>query len=156
MTAEQRQELVRLLPAPMAGGLTAYGEARNQPIAGIQGVLSVQKTRVSLGKWGATWASVVLADRQFSCWNDHDPNSDMLLDLAHKLINHTFEPSSNPILDACIFVATRVMNGDYQSNVGRAMHYFNPKVVTPAWATEAPAHQVAHIYDHVFYEGVRV
>lgn len=154
MTPQQRTDLIEKLTPTQAGALTVYGEARNQSVSGMQGVLSVIRNRVESGRWGRSWQSVVFAPYQFSCWNDADPNATLLLDLGERLIANG-PRAVNPVLDVCLFVAERMVNGDYPDNTHASTHYFAPAVVnTPSWA-HAPAVRQTVIGGHAFYSGVR-
>jgi len=51
-----------------------WGEARNQPEEGVVAVAHVVRNRVLSGKWGDTWRDVLLAPKQFSCFNPNDLN----------------------------------------------------------------------------------
>lgn len=71
-------------PALSAGGsddeqvavvaCTLWGEARGEGLAGMQAVASVIANRVRASGGARTFAQVCLARKQFSCWNDDDPN----------------------------------------------------------------------------------
>lgn len=156
MTPEQRQALKDTLTPVQAGALTVYGEARNQPVSGLQAVLSVIRNRVNLGKWGPTWAQTVLAPMQFSCWNDDDPNSSILYDLSRSLLSpSTVLRAANPVLDVCLMMAERMVENIYTSNVGGSTHYYAPAAVSmPKWAAP-PARRVTMIGGHAFYVGVK-
>jgi len=144
---------LRLSPS-QAGALTVYGEARNQSVSGLQAVLSVIRNRVESGRWGKTWTDVVLAPKQFSCWNEADPNNSILTHLGLDLLSAT-PRQSNPVFDACLWLSEKMVNKDYPSNVGDATHYYAPAVVdTPAWAN-APAIRRTIIGAHAFYSNVR-
>jgi spore germination cell wall hydrolase CwlJ-like protein len=154
MTPEERQTLIASLSSIQAAQLTVWGEARNQIVMGIVGVLSVIRNRVTNGHWG-TWSQVCLAPEQFSCWNDGDPNQPKLLELASCFATRTPLPY-DPILSVCGVLAQMAVNGELKDPTGGAMFYFNPlTVTTPSWA-KAPAVRTTVIGAHAFYSGVRV
>ena len=66
------------LPQIELVGLTLYGEARGEPIEGIVAVGCVIRNRV---KFEGSFYAVCLKPRQFSCWNQDDPNYSVLLNL---------------------------------------------------------------------------
>jgi hypothetical protein len=53
---------------------TVWQEARGEPEEGQRAVAHVIVNRLRDGRWGKSLASVCLADRQFSGWNNSDPN----------------------------------------------------------------------------------
>ena len=153
MTPQEWKAFTRGLTETQAAGLTVYGEARNQSVSGLQAVLSVIRNRVASGRWGQTWNDIVFAPKQFSCWNEGDPNREMLLQLGTDMLSHT--KHLNPILDVCLWLADKMVKQEYPSNVADATHYFAPSVVDmPNWA-KAPAIRRTIIGAHAFYSNVR-
>jgi N-acetylmuramoyl-L-alanine amidase len=147
--------LAALSPS-QAAGLTAYGEARNQPVFGIVAVVCVIRNRVRAGKW-ATWQAACFADYQFSCWNHTDPNAVRLVDLGERLLAGRPWPAALGdvlVLETCLWIAEQIYRGPVDDVTGGAVSYFNPKVVeAPRWAGP-PARKTVTIGDHVFYAGV--
>ena len=133
--------------------LTAFGEARNQPVLGIVGVLSVLNNRKRNGHWGSSFLSVCLAPMQFSCWNDDDPNQPKLLALAQLMVVGSPLPY-DPALLVCRTLAAELVAGLLQENVQGAMFYA-VSTLRPSWA-HPPAEMVAIIGAHAFYTGVAV
>ena len=129
---------------------TLYGEARNQQPEGRQAVAAVILNRARLNKpsfGGSKIASVCKQSRQFSCWNDEDPNMPII---------RSMNPGANKIFDACVATAQQVMGGQLGDNTGQATHYFNPKGVkkTPDWAAP-PAQKTVTIGAHIFFKNVK-
>lgn len=156
-------EAVSGLSDDQFAALTAYGEARNQPVVGIIGVLMVQSNRVQLAKqrsdvarlWGSTWSAICTAPEQFSCWNDNDPNRPELMTLAG-LMRQKMAIIGNPVFDVCQFLATQAVAGILRDVTGGATHYYAPAIVSaPAWSS-APAVRTTVIAGHAFYKNVRV
>src|SRR3546814_14859458 len=59
---------------------TIWGEARGEPVRGMEAVAAVVMNRVARpGWWGRTVASVCTKAYQFACWNEDDPNRAKLL-----------------------------------------------------------------------------
>ena len=133
-----------------AATLTAYGEARGEPILGVIAVLQVIRTRVASGHWGATWTAVCLAPAQFSCWLPSDANAPILAQAAAQ-IGRAF----NPVLDTIAWLAAQILAGAIPDVTGGATHYFAPAGVTsaPAWS-RPPAVYTVTIGRHQFYRHV--
>jgi N-acetylmuramoyl-L-alanine amidase len=138
------------LPPAQLRALTAYGEARNQPVRGLVAVMAVIDNRVRLGRWGTTVAEVVLARRQFSCWNPKDPNYKILTELADRLL--AAQPIGDDIvLQTCCWLADQ----PWSDPTHGATHYYAPLGVAarPTWALP-PAQKTVTIRDHVFFTNV--
>ena len=104
---------------------TLYGEARNVDLMGLVAVAWVIRTRVAIGGWwGDTLTGVCRKPKQFSCWNEGDPN-------RTKVVGARL---GDPSFHRCCAVATLVLLGEYEDPTHRATHYYNPDVVTPGWA----------------------
>ena len=64
---------------------TVYGEARGEKTQGRIAVVQVILNRVKKQTYfGKTVGEVCMADQQFSCWNEGDPNRKKMLDLTWK------------------------------------------------------------------------
>jgi N-acetylmuramoyl-L-alanine amidase len=145
-----RATIAGAVTALQAKALTAFGEARNQPVLGLAAVLCVIDNRVKSRRWGTTVQDVIFKPRQFSCWNYDDPNLPMLLALAEKL---TASPVGNEdiVLRVCFWLAGQT----YSDPTHGATHYYAPKSVPtpPRWIRE-PARRTAYIGDHMFFADV--
>jgi spore germination cell wall hydrolase CwlJ-like protein len=121
---------------------TLYGEARSQPLDGIKAVACVVMNRARRGGWwGASPQAVCLAPKQFSCWNDDDPNKAIITAVA----------SGNLIFDVCIDVAERAVLDMLHDATKGACHY-HTKGVHPQWSMgKTPS---ATIGDHLFFNDV--
>lgn len=154
MTPQEWKAFTSRLTESEAAALTAYGEARNQPVSGLQAVLSVMRNRVKAGKWGGTWNHVVFAPFQFSCWNEGDPNRNELIKIGQSILDATPRPV-NPVFDVCRMLAERMVDDSYPSNVMDSTHYYAPSQVDkPKWAY-APAIRRTVLGSHVFYANVK-
>jgi len=118
-----------------------YGEARscsrNERIAVGYSVIN----RVNDGKrWnGGDVRSVILKPKQYSCFNQGDPN-------LEKIKN----PDMRFFYD-CLISAGAVLDGRYsQLNKGQT-HYFNPKHANPSWKAEMKRIGKIGGSVHVFY-----
>lgn len=115
--------------------LTMYGEARGEPIEGIVGVASVIKNRVKEKRFGNGYLGVCLKPKQFSCWNEDDPNKPLLLSAAESLIaGSQLLPRS---LELCLFLADGIKKEIVSDNTKGSNHYLTRKlfnVAPPSWA----------------------
>jgi len=128
-------------------GRTLYGEARGEPLRGMEAVAAVVTNRVRLARqrggywWGDDITRVCLKPWQFSCWNDGDPN-------RHKI--ETVKPG-NKTFQVCLRVAGRAVTGALEDPTGGATHY-HTLATNPPWARgRAPS---AEIGGHLFYAGI--
>lgn len=114
------------------------GEARGEPQAGRIGVAITIATRVSQPCWwGRNWREVILMDRQFSCWDDH--NADVII--ASKKANDSLWLS-------CRQIAVNVYLGTMADHIGQPTHYHAANI-TPSWAGKLT--RLAQIGRHIFY-----
>lgn len=123
---------------------TLFGEARGEPLSGIEAVANVIMNRVKhairIGNywWGKTVTEVCLKPFQFSCWNIADPNRSVL----------NTDLSNNKVYQICERVAKRALSGFLTDNTKGATHY-HTKQINPAWARSAvPCADIGH---HLFY-----
>ena len=127
---------------------TLWGEARDQPTAGLQAVASVVLNRARIGLerkrlswWGCSVIGVCRAPFQFSCWNDDDPNLPLLKRVG----------SGDRAFLRCLEEASRAVDGRLADNTGGATHY-PTRACHPAWAAgHSPA---VTIGDHLFYTNI--
>ncbi|WP_084536686.1 cell wall hydrolase [Azospirillum halopraeferens] len=143
--------------APAAGGpvdaavdtlaRTLWGEARGEPVRGIEAVAAVVVNRVRRAErrgglwWGNDIIAVCRKPRQFSCWNADDPNRPKLLAVT----------AADPVFATCLRVARRAVAGLLPDPTGGATHYHRIGI-TPSWSIgHAPC---AEIGRHVFYDTV--
>jgi spore germination cell wall hydrolase CwlJ-like protein len=127
---------------------TIYGEARSQrePAAGREAVAHVVMTRLAKKFRNAkTITDVCRATKQFSCWNDNDPNK-KVIEAANRGVN--------PVFDQCFAFAEQVANGQLDDNTGGATHYYSESIARPPWA-RPPAKQTTQIGSHLFFKNVQ-
>ena len=127
---------------------TLWGEARGEPIKGIEAVASVIMNRLLLSRaaggywWGDTIKEICQAPYQFSCWNKNDPNLPKMLAITPE----------DKAFAMCLRIARRAINGTLQDPTSGATHY-HAKSSTPYWAKhEIPC---ADIGEHVFYTHIK-
>ncbi len=142
-------EILQALTEEDVTALTLYGEGRGVDVLGRVAVGCVIRNRVLTKYRGATYRAVCLAPRQFSCWNEADPNRGVLLDAARGLLAGEDFPA--PVLRECLWIANGVVSGACLDPTKRSRHYHH-RGVSPAWAT---GHQPVYVaLPHVFYNEV--
>ena len=136
-------------------GRTIYGEARGESLIGKFAVGEVISNRVRSELWFSrsklkgiqnhTFEAVCRYPKQFSCWNENDPN--------HSLITDQWE-KQNAVAGLCIFVAAvvierinaRVLAADTYHYISKSMKY------PPSWTEKGQ--KIAEIGNHIFYRGI--
>jgi N-acetylmuramoyl-L-alanine amidase len=116
-------------------GLTGYGEARGEPIEGIVGVMSAIKNRVKEGRFGKGYSGVCLKPKQFSCWNENDPNRQLLLSGAESILSGS--QALPRALELCLFLADGIIREIVSDNTKGSNHYLTRKLYNeapPSWA----------------------
>ena len=123
---------------------TVIGEAGGEPPEGQRGVAEVIRNRAQSGKFGGDITKVILAPKQFSLWNPGDPAGD----LARRVT-----PGS-PQYQKVGKIVDQVMSNQGADVTGGATHYYNPKVVAPAWGPELAKQNDVRIGNHRFVGSV--
>ncbi|MEI6986833.1 MAG: cell wall hydrolase [Rhodospirillaceae bacterium] len=123
---------------------TLWGEARGEPVRGIEAVAAVVVNRVRVATkhggmwWGSTIIGVCRKPYQFSCWNTSDPNYPKLMAVK----------PGQPVFDSCLRIARRAISGVLPDPTDGATHY-HTRSVHPTWAQgRVPC---AEIGCHLFY-----
>ncbi|MBI1206781.1 MAG: cell wall hydrolase [Azospirillum sp.] len=123
---------------------TLWGEARGEPVRGIEAVAAVVLNRVAVARrqggfwWGNSIVEVCRKPWQFSCWNPDDVNRPKMLAVK----------TGEPMFDVCLRVARRAVAGLIADPTLGATHYHH-RSVHPEWAKgRAPS---AVIGVHLFY-----
>jgi spore germination cell wall hydrolase CwlJ-like protein len=121
---------------------TLWGEARGEPVRGIEAVAAVVANRVRKGGWwGRDVISVCRKPSQFSCWNPADPNRAKLERVDE----------SDRVFRICVRIARRAIAGSVVDPTAGATHY-HVRGCVPAWAHgREPS---AEIGNHLFYNDV--
>lgn len=117
--------------------LTLIGEARGEPIEGQVAVASVIRNRLHTADY-KNFREVCLAPKQFSCWNDDNPNQQLLKDIASRMqMGQTIDPAYRQ----CLYIATGVYTSAIRDNVNGAQNYLTKtlfeSVNRPNWARHA-------------------
>lgn len=119
-----------------------YGEAAGESYEGKFAVGCVIRNRVRTpGWWGDSYHRVILAPKQFSCFNSGAPTLKMMKN-----------PKGKAWAD-CLKAAEAILS-DAADITGGASHYFRPDVVQPAWAKRMK--RTVTIGHHEFYLGYGV
>lgn len=130
---ELEQEILHL-------ATTMWGEARNQGSDGMRAVGHVIKNRSEDGRWGSSVEEAAFAHRQFSVWNEGDPNRVRIL-----------QPSGNEWLMAQ-HIAREILTGrSIDPTAGRL--FYHTHSIDPYWASYGV--NPIRIGSHIFYEDVR-
>ena len=139
-----------------ASGLTVIGEARGEELKGQIAVVQVIGHRVKDRRWQNTDREVCLQAQQFSCWNDDDPNSIVLLEYAKMILGIKTAPLLPPVISRALTVAESVISGHTVDLVKGSCHYHTKNLLgtpkLPKWARGRTP--VVIIGNHAFYNDV--
>lgn len=123
---EKNRKTFMLLSDVELLALCVWAESRGEPYAGKCGVAHVVINRVKrhLTRYGIGVKDVILKDKQFSCFNENDPNFKKLLDLAINpyLIDETYLEIADGCIDEYI-----------PSPVENATHYYSDTMEKPPY-----------------------
>jgi spore germination cell wall hydrolase CwlJ-like protein len=131
--------------------LTIWGEARGESIEGQVAVANVimNRWKNNLAKY-KTVTDVCLEPRQFSCWNESDPNKVKL----DKLMGQISRGVVPPELKQQLYIARGVMGFNLTDNTKGSRHYITNKLYDseqrPRWA-KTPITDPIRIGNHVFF-----
>ena len=145
MTNEDRDRILQMKPEHVLA-LTIFGEARGETLFGKIGVAHVVNNRCKDKRWPDTIQGVCIQPKQFSCWNESDPNFQLLLRKSKQGINYDPDLAWRE----CVWVAGGVIFGYLRDNTSGANHY-HTKDVKPFWENQMT--KVGEIDHHIFYRG---
>lgn len=145
MTPEDRERLEAIEPSHLMA-LTVYGEARGEPIEGKIAVAHVINNRIQDNRWPDTLIGVVLQPKQFSCWNDDDPNSKVLIRKSKQGVFYDMAFDWKE----CMYASHGVIARYLRDNTFGANHY-HTQSVSPYWADKMQ--KTIEIGHHIFYRG---
>ncbi len=124
---------------------TIFGEARGEPVQGLEAVANVILNRVRISQkkgrywWGNGIIGVCQKPYQFSCWNKSDPSYGRLTNVTDKNIHFA----------TALRIARRAAIGVLKDNTKGATHY-HADYVSPYWAHgETPVQTIGR---HIFYK----
>lgn len=124
---------------------TIWGEARGEGETGMHAVANVIMNRLtkaqegSIAWWGNTVKGICQAPKQFSCWNQNDPNCAKIRAVT----------ADNDAFAAALALAGLAVNGVLHDITHGATSYYADNIPAPYWARDrTPA---AHIGHHLFF-----
>ena len=122
-----------------------WGEARGEPRRGKIAVANVVFNRINHpNRWGNTIHSVCLQRWQFSCFNENDPNSEVIKEGIPHTVGYLM----------CSLIASMAIDGELADvtqtypELPGATHYHN-SMITPDWSTKLQ--YLTQIGKHKFY-----
>jgi spore germination cell wall hydrolase CwlJ-like protein len=122
---------------------TIYGEASGETTAGKIGVGMTIRTRaLNPCWWGHNWREVILLDKQFTCWADHN-RARIRKGLADQ----------DPAWKICSRVARDIYAGNIVDKIGGPTNYHEEGIL-PRWTRKMK--RLAHIGAHIFYRDLTV
>src|SRR5690606_23213977 len=114
---------VRLLAA------TVWGEARSEGELGMRAVAHVMVNRVG-ERFGEDLTTVLLTPKQFSVWNNGDPNRRLVLNLVRDPERYVSDFAE---WETAQRIAREVLSGQSVDPTGGALFY-HTRAVRPRWA----------------------
>jgi len=128
--------------------LTIVGEARSEPIEGQVAVANVILNRSR--KRGQSVKDVCLSPKQFSCWNEDDPNRALLIAIAHQMLKGSYE---FPDYQQIQWVVDGIFSDKIRDNTRGRDHYMTTYLFNsdkrPSWA-KTPKADPIRIGSHTF------
>lgn len=105
---------------------TLFAEARGEPLIGQIAVAWVMTNRVhdERKRWGGMYATVCTWPRQFSCWNEGDPNRVKMLAL----------PDDDPVLLNLLQIVENAASNQSDDPTNGAKFYYAASIPEPSWA----------------------
>ena len=115
--------------------LTILGEARGEMVEGQIAVGCVIRNRLHThpSKY-KTYKDVCLESKQFSCWNENDPNRKFLLNIGESMLN---EEINDPLIRQAIWIARGITDWYIIDNTKGSEFYMTRKLFDtsrPVWA----------------------
>lgn len=120
---------------------TIWAEARGEPEDGQRAVAHVLVNRLRDGRWGKTLTEVCWARKQFSCWNDGDPNKMKIAALS----------DADPLLAKFAGFVLEALHNDSPDITQGARWYHATSIPPPDWALGRSFVQIGH---HRFFKDV--
>lgn len=122
---------------------TIYGEARSGGKQLMSAVASTILNRVAKQTWyGLTISEVCKKSLQYSCWNENDPNCEVIENVTQ----------SDSVFCDALAVASQAVAGNLKDITDNATHYYSTYISEPSWADgKTPC---AYIGNMVFYNNI--
>ena len=119
---------------------TIWGEARSEGPKGMEAVAAVIVNRTLDARWPRSIKEVCKQPKQFSCWNQRDPNRVKMLRVTEK----------DPSFQLAKKVALRILQEKNKDTTCAGLTFYHTKRIRPKWArTQKP---VVSIGRHHFYK----
>ena len=142
-------DLFRSLKTFQLMTVAAMGEGRGEVVEGRIAICCVIRNRVNAKSWyGNTYHEVILKDKQFSCFNEDDPNLEYCVSLARMIT-----ASADPVVRETKLIALGVISDVIQDRTKGATHYFSLLGKKPKWVATMKLKGL--IGDHAFYKEER-
>lgn len=124
---------------------TLYGEARGEykhhGPAALIAVANVIMNRFKRGgKYGRTITEICLKPRQFSCWNQNDPNRPLI---------QQEDLETDPLFNVCLIIVRKVIKGLWP-DLTRGSDHYHASSCKPYWAKVGKIK--LHLGGHIFYK----
>ena len=137
-------ERAHLLEPELIMAITVYGEARGEPLLGKIAVAHTINNRVKDNRWPNTVVGVCLQPKQFSCWNENDPNCEILTRKLWQLKS----TDTSYTWKECLFSAFGVVR-DYIKDLTEGANHYHTNSIHPSWAKQMV--KTVEIGHHIFY-----
>lgn len=129
--------------------LTIWGEARGEPVEGQIAVGFVIIHRALSKKYGNI-RDACLAPKQFSCWNEDDPNRELMLKIGDQF---NLQYVTDRVLRQAHWIARGLIQDSFVDNTSNALNYMTKDLFhserRPSWAKNVT--RVKEIGNHVFF-----
>jgi spore germination cell wall hydrolase CwlJ-like protein len=128
MNALQKEKLYQLTDEQILAA-TLYGEARGASWKAKLGMGRVMVNRSQDKRFGKDIKDVVTKAKQFSCYNDNDPNLQEIMTVVEDF-DASFDMSM--ALRDCYYAALKVLKGEDKTQVKDSL-YYHTNAVNPSW-----------------------
>ena len=132
-------------PSRIALARTSWGEGRNQGIDGMHLIQNVINNRANSGgtyNWPDNVFDVTRQRKQFSAWNEGDPNKAKMEALDPNSENQQFRDAYE--------ISDKPLPQELQKIFGDADHYHTDKV-SPDWSKSPKMRKLGQHGSHIFY-----
>ena len=131
-------------PNALALARTAYGEGRGEGEEGMHLIQKVIKNRADSGgtyNWPKTAYEVAHQPKQFSAWNENDPNRSKMLSLD--------ENSTDPHFTKALELVDKPL--PEKLNQFKDADHYHTKKVSPSWSKSGKLRKLGEHGNHIFY-----
>lgn len=134
---------------------TIFGEARGEGKMGMRAVANTVSNRVMIAEhymdlhrephpiYGSgSFESACMAPYQYSCWNEGDPNREIIEKAT----------TDSPVFADAVSIAQAVISGMLDDVTKGSTHYYNKLIPTPKWAIgKTPCFEYGN---HLFFNNI--